>query len=136
MADLETLDTDGLSFQEQGSDPATPASTDWRLYFKSGGMYHIDDAGAVTGPLGAPPAEILDIPTAETDDTLVLAPDGAGGVEFRAESGGVGGSSELDYIEFTSAVTVSATTEAAANTIVSAGALVLDGSTDIMIHFF
>jgi hypothetical protein len=35
--------------------------------------------------------EILNIPTAETDDSLVLAPDGAGGVEFRAETGGVGG---------------------------------------------
>jgi hypothetical protein len=32
-------------------------------------------------------ADILDIPTAETDDTLVLAPDGAGGVEFRTEAG-------------------------------------------------
>lgn len=37
------------------------------------------------------PADILDIPTAEMDDTLVLAPDGAGGVEFRAEAGGGGG---------------------------------------------
>lgn len=35
--------------------------------------------------------DILDLTTAETDDTLVLAPDGAGGVEFRAEAGGVGG---------------------------------------------
>lgn len=51
MADLETLDTDGLSFQEQGSDPSTPALTDWRVYFKSGGMYVIDDAGTVYGPL-------------------------------------------------------------------------------------
>lgn len=37
-------------------------------------------------------SEILDIPTAETDTSLVLAPDGAGGVEFRAEAGGGGGS--------------------------------------------
>jgi hypothetical protein len=36
-------------------------------------------------------ADILDLPTAEMDDTLVLAPDGAGGVEFRAETGGGGG---------------------------------------------
>jgi hypothetical protein len=35
-------------------------------------------------------ADIL--PTAETDTSLVLAPDGAGGVEFRAETGGGGGS--------------------------------------------
>ena len=34
------------------------------------------------------PADILDIPTAETDASLVLAPDGAGGVEFRPEAGG------------------------------------------------
>jgi hypothetical protein len=36
-------------------------------------------------------SEITTIPTAEMDDTLVLAPDGAGGVEFRAEAGGGGG---------------------------------------------
>jgi hypothetical protein len=36
-------------------------------------------------------ADILDLPTAETDGTLVLAPDGAGGVEFRTEAGGPGG---------------------------------------------
>lgn len=41
--------------------------------------------------LGSPVADILDLTTAETDDTLVLAPDGAGGVEFRAETGGGGG---------------------------------------------
>lgn len=35
--------------------------------------------------------EIVDLPTAETDTSLVLAPDGVGGVEFRAETGGVGG---------------------------------------------
>lgn len=34
---------------------------------------------------------IESLSTAETDDSLVLAPDGAGGVEFRAESGGGGG---------------------------------------------
>lgn len=39
----------------------------------------------------AGPADILDMTTAEMDDTLVLAPDGAGGVEFRAESGSSGG---------------------------------------------
>lgn len=33
-------------------------------------------------------ADILDLPTVETDTSLVLAPDGLGGVEFRAETGG------------------------------------------------
>lgn len=36
-------------------------------------------------------ADILDLPTVETDSSLVLAPDGAGGVEFRAETDGGGG---------------------------------------------
>lgn len=34
--------------------------------------------------------DILDLPTAETDTALVMGPDGLGGVEFRAESGGSG----------------------------------------------
>lgn len=42
--------------------------------------------------------EILGLTTAETDDALVLAPDGAGGVEFRAETGG-GGSTPPDCLE-------------------------------------
>ena len=32
-------------------------------------------------------ADILDVPTVETNTTLVLAPNGTGGVEFRAEAG-------------------------------------------------
>lgn len=45
---------------------------------------------------GAPPAatEITDIPTAETDTTKRLAPDGAGAVEWVA--GGGGGGSQFD----------------------------------------
>lgn len=49
-------------------------------------LYLVDDAGAATLVGGV--ADILDLATAETDDALVLAPDGAGGVEFRAETGG------------------------------------------------
>ena len=36
--------------------------------------------------------DIVDLPTAETDTSLVMAPGSAGGVEFRAETGGGGGS--------------------------------------------
>jgi hypothetical protein len=48
----------------------------------------LDEIGS--GAVGGGVADILDLPTAETDTTLVLAPDGAGGVEFRAETGGGG----------------------------------------------
>jgi hypothetical protein len=41
---------------------------------------------------GADPLNVENLPTLELDDALVLAPDGAGGVEFRAEA--VGGNIE------------------------------------------
>jgi hypothetical protein len=45
----------GLSeWDEQGSDPTTPAANKWKLFFKAGGLYLVDDAGVVTGPLGVP----------------------------------------------------------------------------------
>jgi hypothetical protein len=33
------------------ADPATPTTEKWRLYFKTDGLYHKDDAGNVVGPL-------------------------------------------------------------------------------------
>lgn len=43
-------ETGFIQFAE-GSSPSTPASTKWRLYFKTDGAYVIDDAGTETGPL-------------------------------------------------------------------------------------
>jgi hypothetical protein len=40
------------TWAEQGSAPDTPATGQWKLYFKSDGLYIVDDAGAETGPLG------------------------------------------------------------------------------------
>lgn len=54
FSELFYLSRTGLSeWDEQGSDPGTPASTKWKLYFKSGGLYIKDDAGTVIGPLGS-----------------------------------------------------------------------------------
>lgn len=57
-------------------------------------------------------------------------------VGMRGQVVGGGATSELSYVEFTAAVTVTATTEATANTAVTAGAVSLDGSTKIKIEFF
>ncbi len=47
----------------------------------------IDDDGNHAGSV----SDIVDMPTVETDTDLVLSPDGAGGVEWRAETlSGVG----------------------------------------------
>lgn len=58
--------------------------------------------------VGTAIADILDLSTAETDDTLVLAPDGSGGVEFRAETGGGGGGTN-DLAEVAASALVDAT---------------------------
>lgn len=47
-------ETGFIQFAE-GSAPSTPASTKWRLYFKTDGVYVIDDAGTETGPLAEAP---------------------------------------------------------------------------------
>lgn len=49
--DSATADNDSLLFSERGSAPTTPDANDWRLYFKSDGLYVVDDAGTETGPL-------------------------------------------------------------------------------------
>lgn len=43
--------SDYILMDEQGSDPATPASTKWAFYVKSGGVYARNAAGTVIGPL-------------------------------------------------------------------------------------
>lgn len=42
-----------ITMLEEGAKPSTPATGKWKLYFKSGGIYIVDDAGVETGPLGA-----------------------------------------------------------------------------------
>lgn len=52
MASLENAAITVIKFDEIASLPATPASNDWKLYFKAGGLYILDDTGAELGPLG------------------------------------------------------------------------------------
>lgn len=52
MAKINEVDITSLIFQE-GSVPATPAATQWKAYFKTTGLFVVDDAGAETGPLVA-----------------------------------------------------------------------------------
>lgn len=43
--------SDQLLLTELSGAPATPDTGQWKLYFKSDGLYTIDDAGAETGPI-------------------------------------------------------------------------------------
>jgi hypothetical protein len=100
MGALDLVETPSITFEEILSDGSTltnPAADHRRLFLGEDGLFHMkDSAGAVTD-VGASVADILDLPTAEMDDTLVLAPDGAGGVEFRAEAGGGGSLAAASY---------------------------------------
>lgn len=42
-----------IDMEELAAVPATPSTGRWRVYFKSDGIYIVDDAGAETGPLGS-----------------------------------------------------------------------------------
>lgn len=67
-----------------------------------GGVLHTVDESGTLAPVGASAiADILELATAETDDTLRLAPDGAGGVEWAA--GGGGGGMTHSYIGYPTA---------------------------------
>jgi hypothetical protein len=57
-------------------------------------------------------------------------------IDHTGITGTGSGSSQLDYVALTSTVNVTATTEATANTIVTGSAVVYDGSTAVLIHFF
>lgn len=78
----------GVTVQDEGTPLATVADT---LDFVGAGVVASGTGTTKTITIsGASVADILDLPTAETTATKVLAPDGAGGVEFRAEAGGGG----------------------------------------------
>jgi hypothetical protein len=53
LIDNDSNTINSIPLTEQGSTPATPATGKWRVYFKSDGIYILDDAGTETGPLGA-----------------------------------------------------------------------------------
>jgi hypothetical protein len=86
--------------------PMGPAPAAHHTTHENGGMDELDltgmsgllaDAQAPTNHAttheiaGGDNIEVENLGTSEMDDSLVLAPDGAGGVKFRAEAGGGGG---------------------------------------------
>lgn len=78
--DARYLQKTGLSeWDEQASDPSTPAASKWKLFFKADGLYIIDDAGTVDGPIsGAAPVDnstesyVFDASIATSDLTVAL----------------------------------------------------------------
>jgi hypothetical protein len=96
-----------IDFDEAAA-PATPAAAQVRLYAKADGLlYSKDDAGA---------------------ETLVSGGAGGGSADLAGK--------ELDYVAITSAVSVTATSEATADTAITGSSVAYDGSTIIEIEVF
>ena len=140
-----------IPFQEAAA-PSTPASTKVVIYAKSDGlMYSKDDAGTETlmsggaGGGGVATDAIWDaagdLAVGTGANTAArLAIGATNGMALQRVSGAAGWALppgfEFDYVPFTSPVAISATTEGAADTVVTANAVTHDGSTAIFIEFF
>lgn len=142
-----------LLYGVAGSRPAANAVA-------NGTLYSATDTGTVTQSDGVStwstflsvsatgiPATIVDVKgdliVASAADTVARLAAGANGTRPEAASGETTGIKwsyppgyELNYVEITSNATATATTEATANTIITAGALAFDGSTIALIEFW
>jgi hypothetical protein len=128
-------------WDEQASDPSTPTANKWKLYFKAGGLYLIDDAGIVIGPLSAVNSIVLSAasPRVYTTNSTwtkpvgldhviveVIAGGGAGGgaaatsgTTYSAGGGGGGGGCSVKRIDAASLGATESVTVGAGGTAVS-----------------
>lgn len=51
--DSDSATINAVNLTQQSGDPANPATSHWKLYAKSGGLYLIKSDGTVTGPFAA-----------------------------------------------------------------------------------
>lgn len=136
---------DSISLPEQAA-PSTPPSGFAAVYAKSDGkLYRKDDAGVEVelGGAGGPALYMWDgADYVELDRAFIGAanPDTEGFTEAAGDGwyqpGSIPTASRLSYVPFTSTVSPTATTEATANTVVTADPLTFDGATQIEIEFY
>lgn len=134
---------------DEGSAPSTPAANKVVTYAKADGlMYSKDDAGVETLMSGGSGSGMATDPLWDAAGDLAQGTGANTGAKLSAgtagqflKSGGAAtanawASRELDYAEVTSSVTLTGTSEGAADTIVTGNAVTYDGSTAVMIEFW
>jgi len=133
----------------EGGSTATPAAARVTIYAKADGLlYSKDDAGTETA-LGGGGGDITTDPAwAAAGDLIVGTNNDTAGILTKGAAGTVptaGASTlayafppgyELSYVENTGHTSITATSDAAADTIVTAAAITFDGSTVCLVEFY
>jgi hypothetical protein len=150
MAKFEDVLAPGLTIRESandGSDFTNPAADYRRLFLGEDGLLYVkDSAGTVTNPFTGAGSVATDAIWDAAGDLVqgtganTGAKLGAGTAGQFLKSGGAAtanswASRELDYVQKTTNTTLSATSAATANTIVTGNAVAYDGSTAVEIVF-
>lgn len=144
MGVLESAHIYGVQIRESANDGSdfSNADTDYRILFVGeDGLFHLkDSAGSVTTPTGMadPMTTRGDIIVRNSSNVTARLATGAAGTVLRGgtdPSYGFPPGYELDYVEKTSDTSVTATSEATADTVVTGSAVAYDGSTIVQIQF-
>lgn len=129
-----------------GDSPGLPPAGELHIRADDDGiLYTIDPDGTIVelGSSGALAAHLADTTDAHDASAVSIADAGnnftatdveAALAELFAAIGGGGGGGELDYAQITAPVTVSATSEAGATTVVTGASVTYDGSTPIYVE--
>lgn len=128
------------------SDPAAPSNDNWKLYAKANGIY-ARSSNAVFGPFVTGSA--LANPMTTTGDVIYSSDNSGTAARLAIGSNGTVARStgtlpawavpvgfEYSYAQRTSTASITATTEAAADTVLTADAVTFDGSTNIFVEFY
>jgi hypothetical protein len=145
----------GITIRESaddGSDFTNPAADYRRLFLGEDGALHLKDSSGTVTDVAAAGGDVAtdaifdakgDLAVGTGANTAAKLTVGANGTRPEAASGETTGLKwsyppgyELDYAEFTSAVNITATTEATADTVVTGNAVTYDGSTAVLVEFF
>lgn len=144
----------GMTIRESandGSDFTNPDADYRRLFLGEDGQLHVKDSAGTVTDIGASSGAVAtdaiwdaagDIVQGTGANTAAKLSAGLAGQTLRSAGAAAANAwayppgYEFSYAEITSDVAITATTEAGANTVVTAGAVTFDGSTAVMIEFY
>lgn len=133
-------------YKVQATDQSAPSNGDWKMYAKADGVY-ARSSNAVVGPFLAASTGMTNPLTTEGDliqslggTTPTRLAIGSNGMYLRSSGSNSSWARpigfEFNYAQTIAATSITATSEATANTVLTAGAVTFDGGTVVMVDFF